>query len=249
MKDFISGVVLGLVILLPGMSGGTVLLIFGFYEELLKDLSKLRFFKYRYVFIGGVLGVLAGGRLFAFLFRSHREFTMAVLMGALLASIKSVLANVPKLNRKFALLFAIGLCVGVLSVQEPLSASTLREIGPVTLFVAGALSSAAMIIPGLPGSSVLILMGVYEEIIFYVSAVRIDKLVAYGIGALVGMLFLVKLLAVLYDKWRSELSYLFSGIIIGSARILMPSAVTFEAVGGFLLAFALTWFLSTEKSA
>lgn len=244
MNQYVTGFILGLIILLPGMSGGTVLLIFGLYEQLMKDLSKLKIKPYLPLGLGVMIGIFVGGKLFAFFVENHRDPTMALLLGCLLASIRPILKRTPKLNTKFLIYLLVGALIGCFSVRESAGVEVYKDIDGIVLFIAGALSSAAMIIPGVPGSSVLILMDLYEEIILYVSDLNLLKLMYFGLGSLVGMIFLVKLLSKLYESRQNELSFLFSGIIIGSSRALIPHAFSWTALLIFAIGFGLTWKFS-----
>ncbi len=249
MKPFITGVILGMVILLPGMSGGTLLLIFGLHETLLKDISRLKLAKYKRLAAGTVIGIVLSGWIFTYLFTAYRDPAMALLLGCLLGSIKAIFTRVPKCNPKWLLYLFLGVLIGLVSVSEPMGTGILADIGYIKLFVGGALSSAAMIIPGLPGSTVLILMNMYEEIIYYVSVLNIPKLFFFGFGSLIGMALLVKLLNRFYESYRVELSYLFAGIIIGSSRALLPFDWGAIVIMMFAIGFTVTFAFSDKLDA
>lgn len=244
MREFIMGLVLGLVILLPGMSGGTVLLIFGLYEDLVNDLSKFRFMKYRKVALGLILGIFMGSQLFTFLFERYEAITLAVLLGCLLASVKTIIKTHECYNIKLIIIMILGAVMGLLVTMQPNQVQTFTEVPHVTLFIAGALASAAMILPGVPGSSVLILFGIYEEIIYYVANLHWMPLFVFAMGSIIGTVFLIKLLAKAFEKFKCEMSYFFSGIIIGSSKMLIPKPISIEAIVFFVLAFLSTWIMA-----
>lgn len=246
MKTYIMGFVLGLVILLPGMSGGTALLLMGIYEDLLKDLAKFKILKYYKLILGSIFGIYVGSVLFAFLFENHRDLTMAVLLGGLLASIKSIVNKQPCCNIKLFGLLIVGIAIGYLSSSEPSSGQVIEDVQGWLLIVAGALASAAMIIPGVPGSSVLIFFGIYEEVMFYVSTVALLPLSLLLIGSIIGGVFLVKILAIAYEHYKGQLSYFFSGIILGSSKMLFPETFSIEVFVLLLVSFGLTFFLAQK---
>lgn len=246
MKTYIMGFVLGLVILLPGMSGGTALLLMGVYEDILKDLSKFKVLKYYKLILGCIFGIYVGGILFAFLFENHRDVTMAILLGGLLASIRSIVSKQPCCNIKLFGLLIFGVAIGYLSSSEPSSVQVIEDVPAGILIIAGALASAAMIIPGVPGSSVLIFFGIYEEVLFYVSSVALLPLSLLLLGSAIGSVFLVKILAMAYEHYKGQLSYFFSGIILGSSKMLFPQHFTLEVVGFLLLSFGVTFFLAQK---
>lgn len=247
MKLFIQGAILGLILVLPGMSGGTVLLIFGIYEDLVKDLLKLKLKPYIPLILGLILGIYIGGYTFAVFFESHRDLTVLFLLGCLLASTRAVLNNVPKLNKKYLFFLLSGALLGASTAGEPLGVAVEVEAANwMLLMLGGALSSAAMIIPGVPGSSVLILLGIYDTILFSIKELEIINLFFYGLGSLTGIVLLLKLLEQLFQRFKPQLSYFFAGLIIGSARILLPSTLSFESILLFVIGFASVWFWSKK---
>ncbi len=223
MTLYLQGVVLGFIMVLPGMSGGTVFVIFGIYEQLVRDLARRILKPYIPLLIGIMTGIFASGFLFSWFFTEQRDKTSVFLLGCLLASIRAVLKCCPGLNSKRMVFMSVGIMIGFLLGDDPIGAAgALEEINPIYLFVAGALSSATMVLPGLPGSSVLIVMGVYDTVLFYLSDLVITKLLIFGVGGLTGMLMLVHLLEKLYDRYRAIISYFFAGLILGSSRALFP---------------------------
>lgn len=245
MNQVVFGFILGFILVLPGMSGGTVLLIFGIYEKIVKDLSKFNFKPHIPLLIGAVGGIFISGKVFTMFFSAHRDATVALLLGCLLASIKSILNNCPKINRNSFLILLCGFFLGLLTVQENLGLGTnYNDISYTILFLGGALASAAMIIPGIPGSSVLILLDIYDSILFYISELRVLRLLCFGIGGALGIIFLVKFLAKIYDDHRSTVSYLFSGIVLGSSRSLFPHEISIPITMLFLIGFSIVWVWS-----
>lgn len=247
MTQIIFGFILGFIMVLPGMSGGTVLLVLGIYEKLVKDLSKFNFKPHVPLLIGAIAGIFISGKLFTLFFLSYREATVAFLLGCLLASIRSILNNCPKMNSRLLFILLLGLIVGFLTVQEPIGIGVgYRDVNYIVLFIGGAIASGAMIIPGIPGSSVLILMDIYDSVLFYVSELNIPRLLAFGTGSMLGMIFLVKFLAKIYDSHRSVVSYFFAGIVLGSSRALFPHEISIPIVMLFITGFSIVWIWSDK---
>ncbi|SDK76163.1 undecaprenyl phosphate translocase family protein [Natronincola ferrireducens] len=248
MHSIIQGIILGFIIVLPGMSGGTVFVIFGIYESMLKDLVKLNVKPYLPLLGGALVGILGGGMVFALFFESFRDETAIFLMGCLIASIRAVLNSCPKLNLKRFLFLVTGLLMGYYVGGEPIGIMMNREeVSWVLLIVGGAISSAAMIIPGIPGSSVLIALGLYDNMLYYIKELAIVNLLFFGIGSLLGMFLLVNLINKIYEKYRSYISYCFAGLIAGSSRALLPYSFKPSIVLIFIAGFALVWIWSGKK--
>ncbi|MBM7615069.1 undecaprenyl phosphate translocase family protein [Alkaliphilus hydrothermalis] len=245
MASLYKGFILGFVMVLPGMSGGTLLVIFGIYESLIRDLGKLNLKPY-IPFVGGAIGgIFASGFLFAMFFEAHRNPTIALLLGCLLASIRAVLNDCPKLNKKYVIVMGLGLLFGYFMVAEPVNIVNAGDkVSWWLLLIGGALSSAAMIIPGVPGSSVLIVLGIYDAILFYIKEISLLQLSIFGIGGILGIALLVKLLEKVYQSYKGAISYFFVGLIIGSCRGLIPSTINITILMLFAIGFALVWWWS-----
>ncbi len=238
MISWIKGIVLGFVMLLPGVSGGTAFVILGIYENLVKDLARLNFRPHLRLFAGIIIGLFLGGVLFTYFFESHRDEAAVFLLGSMVASVRFVIRTDYKLNKQLIGFFFMGVFFGFFLSPEPIGLGQYVEnVNPFYLFIAAALSSAAMVIPGLPGSSVLILMGLYDNVFFYLSDFMLFPLIVFGAGSLVGMFLLVRLLDRLYEIYQKPLSYLFAGLILGSARALVPTEFSLWIVTLFILGF------------
>jgi putative membrane protein len=105
-----------------------------------------------------------------------------------------------------------------------------------------------MILPGVPGSSVLIIMGVYDDAMLALSRLDLTWLLVFGLGAALGIIGLSNLVDRVYARHRNVLGWLFAGLIVGSARLLiMPE-------GGNILiylplavvGFAVVWLLESR---
>ncbi|AOT69975.1 undecaprenyl phosphate translocase family protein [Geosporobacter ferrireducens] len=246
----IQGIILGFIIVLPGMSGGTVFLIFGLYEKMVKDLLRLHIRPYLPLAGGILIGIFGGGFTFAFFFENHRDPTAAFLLGCLLASIKAVLRGCPKVNQKGFITMVLGVLIGLLMVVEPLGHSIETEnVNWWLLMLGGAFSSAAMIIPGIPGSSVLILLGLYDTMLFSIKELQLSNLLFFGAGSVLGIFLLLNLLGKLYEKYRAMVSFFFAGLILGSSRAIMPSTPNPLVVFLFTAGFLLVWIWSGKESS
>jgi len=247
MNQIAFGFILGFILVLPGMSGGTVLLIFGIYEKIVKDLSKFNIKPHIPLILGAIGGVFISGKVFTLFFQSHRDATVAFLLGCLLASIRSILNNCPKINTHYFSTLACGFALGLITVQETIGIGVGYSDVPYTiLFIGGAIASAAMIIPGVPGSSVLIMMDIYDSILFYLSQLKILKLLSFSIGGVIGMIFLVKFLAKIYEDHRATVSYLFTGIVLGSSKTLFPQEISMPITMLFITGFSVVWIWSDK---
>ena len=240
------GLLMGVVLVLPGMSGGTILIIFGIYERFIRDIAGFNFKPYIPLALGLLLGIYLGGLAFTVFFQHYRDATVAFLLGCLLASVKPLVEGCPKPDRKGIFTIALGVIFGFFLVSEAIGqVYPEMAVSWWLLFIGGALSSAAMIVPGIPGSSILILLGIYDAVLFFVAELHILNLAIFGAGSILGILVLANILNKFYMNHRVVISFLFAGLIVGSARGLIPENFSILYVVLFLVGFALVWFGSS----
>lgn len=248
MHMIIKGFVLGFTIVLPGMSGGTVLIVLGLYESLIKDLAKLKLKPYWPLLAGSIVGIFTGGLALAMVFTVYRDPAAAFLMGCLLASIKAVFRDRPALSPGRIIILITGLITGYLVAAEPISFTGEKvDVHWLVLVLGGAVSSATMLIPGLPGSSVLIVLGIYDSVLLYVKELALLKLAFFGIGSLLGIFLLARMLDKLFERYQAPIAYFFAGLIAGSSRALLPEAWVVPVIIALIAGFALVWWWSGKK--
>ncbi|MGV8145854.1 MAG: DUF368 domain-containing protein [Alkaliphilus sp.] len=245
MHPLVQGLILGLVIVLPGMSGGTVLVILGSYEKLISDLAKFKVKPYIPMLLGVVVGIFTGGRIFVSLFEVYRDLMAAFLLGSLLASTKALLKDVAFTKANRLVFIALGLIAGYYLVGDSINFSNVQtEVNWLYLLVAGAISTATMIIPGISGSAVLIIMGLYDTVLASLKEINIVNLFFFAVGGLGGLFVLVNILEKVYKKHKGIISCFFAGLIVGSSKVLLPYSINIFVILLLALGFIAVWVLS-----
>lgn len=249
MTSLLQGLFLGLSIVLPGMSGGTVIVILGIYERIINDISRINLKPYGILTLGVAAGIFIGGQVFAQLFLLYRNSTAAFFLGIIIASIRAVFKNRPAPTPGRVLILFAGLVIGLLMVREPLFIMGKSEILWPVLIISGALASATMLIPGVPGSAVLIMMGIYDDVLFYLKEFLIGELLLFGVGSLLGLILCARILEKVYFRFQAFFAFLFAGLIAGSSRAVIPTEWGLMEVLLFLAGFCLIWFLEGKRTA
>ncbi len=249
MTSIIQGLILGFVIVFPGMSGGTLFLLFGIYDKLIDDLSKFKLKPYLPLVGGTIAGIFLGGVAFTLLFSNFRDIISAFLLGCILASIKTVMEEKPKVTPSRLVVLVAGFIIGFILTEEPMGLiAESVEVSWFLLIVGGAVSTATMLIPGLPGSSVLIILGIYDNILFSLRELALFNLSFFTIGSLLGILLLARIFNVIYSRHRALIAYIFSGLIVGSAKVVLPFYWTVPVILAFLGGFSLVWWWGEFKN-
>ncbi len=244
---FLRGFAMGLADLVPGVSGGTVALLCGIYERLVAALRALlgaaawralsggawrdwrvRDFARRVdlvflgVLLGGVLSavLLCAGTLESLLERKL-HLVLAFFLGLVLASIVAVARRLRRWRWGLLPPALLGVLVGLLSALLP-PIPGFAEPGAVALFLGGAVAICAMLLPGLSGSYVLLLLGLYPTVISALHERDALLLGAFWGGCIAGLLCFVRLLHwLLCHRYDSTLGFLL-GLMVGGLQRLWP---------------------------
>jgi putative membrane protein len=244
-----QGIVIGLSIVLPGISGGTVLIILGIYGDAIRDISQFRLAPHKVIILGIIAGIFLGGQILAQLLVFYPSLTATFFLGILLASTKAVFRERPSVTPVRALILILGFLAGFLMVEGSFHTMELVEVSWPYLFLCGAISSAAMLVPGISGSAFLIVLGVYSNLLFYLQAFRILELLIFALGCLLGMYAFSKVIEKIYFKYQAPCSYLFAGLIVGSTRILFPAVWRPAEAIVLVIGFCLVWLLEGGKKS
>ncbi len=250
---FVRGVAMGIVEVIPGVSGGTIAFITGIYERLLGALASLSFGSLRAITRGGAgaagrlqhlaflavlglgmaLGYLVTARVIGFLLDHHGLVVWGFFFGLIAGS---VLHLGRQLGVRFAATFGlVGLAGGLLLASL---AATQADASYVRFFVGGALAVGAWMLPGVSGAFVLLLLGLYEPFVGAVNGLRVDILAAAGAGMAGGLLLFAKGVSWLLRRFRRAVLAFLTGLMSGSLLRLWPWRAddTLLAPAGYRLA-------------
>ena len=250
----LKGAAMGTANVIPGVSGGTVALITGIYEDLINTLKsfdghagKLLFkADFRKCFnhlnglfacavgIGVIVSVFSAAKVFEHLLSEHETLTMAFFFGLILSSIFLVARQVPKWNplTGLALLAGIAGATAILLIK-PLS----ENPDPLYIFLCGVVAMCSMILPGISGSYILILMGNYGLLLDATSNVQdyqksLPTLVPFTAGCAVGLLGFARVLSFILDRFKATTLAMLTGFVTGSLAIIWPWKTTLtKAIG------------------
>ena len=236
----LKGAGMGAANVIPGVSGGTVALITGIFEELIDSIKsfnieavkllfsgKLKAFANHVnlwflmaVFGGAIISVFSFAKLLKFLFDKSELQVYAFFFGLILASVYFVARTVKSWNLPSVISFVVGSSIAIyISFMEPASGND----SFIYLIICGVVAICSMILPGLSGSYVLLLMGNYKLVMIdAVSEVNLKIITPVGIGAVVGLIAFSHLLSWVYKRFRDSTIASLSGFILGSLFILWP---------------------------
>ncbi|MBQ8599692.1 MAG: DUF368 domain-containing protein [Oscillospiraceae bacterium] len=244
LHDFLCGAVVGVANIIPGVSGGTMAVVLGVYQQLLETMG-LKNLKKNIPFLipfgaGCGLGILAFSRAIEFLLANYPMATNFVFIGLILGSIPMIWKKTKEQTDKnllwlngaaFALMLALMLLLNSATGGNPDLITEVDLNTALYLAAVGAVSSFAMLLPGISGSFVMLLLGAYPSVLAAIS--RFDFLIliptACGIG--IGLLAGSRLISWLLERFPQPTYFGIMGLILGSLPGIFPGfAFTMEGI-------------------
>ncbi len=254
--DMIRGFCMALADSVPGVSGGTVAFLLGFYDQLITSLDNLirgrrqeRLEAIRFllkILAGWVIGFCAAVLVLTRVFETHIYAVSSLFVGFIVVAVPYVILEERETLRRgkiWHLIFALaGIAVvcaityfnpvtgGGISVD--VSSLNLGRI--VYIFVAGMVAISAMILPGISGSTLLLIFGLYVPIINAVKEVLhfhleyVPVCLVFGLGVIVGILLIIRLLRIALEKFRSQMIWLILGLMLGSLCAIFMGPTTLD---------------------
>ncbi|MTD31482.1 DUF368 domain-containing protein [Planomicrobium sp. YIM 101495] len=236
-KNIPRGLLMGITDLIPGVSGGTVAFILGIYDRLLASISGIfsREWKKHAAFlmplgIGIVIALLLFSRIIDYLLTSHFEATQFFFMGLILGVLPYLArqAEVKKnfKARHFTVMIVLGIALAATAWIQPNEAAepivSLTVPAFFLLFFSGWLASMAMLLPGISGSFILLLIGVYSTAINALTTFNIPVALAIGSGIIIGFLVSSKVISYLLQNFTHVMYAAIIGLILGSLFVIFP---------------------------
>ena len=222
----------------PGVSGGTVAFITGIYDELLGSLARIpeaawlmlqgqikRAWQLANInfllilFSGILLSVLSLARVITWLLDTQPIALWSFFFGLILVSCYLVARDIQRWQFSRWLAFFSGAAFAWwITVAAPVNWGH----DPLSIFAAGAIAICAMILPGISGSFILVLMGLYPTILMAVKQLDLSILIVFSSGCLFGLLAFARLLRAALQNFRDLALALLTGIMFGSLNKVWP---------------------------
>ena len=251
LKKILQGMVVGIANIIPGVSGGTMMVAMGLYDKLIHSITHLKSeFKESMklllpIFAGAGLAIVLLSRLFEFLLSEYPIPTNFAFCGLIAGSLPFILkkgkghsVTIGKMI-PFFIFFGIVILMAVLGENDGNAADvSFGFINVLKLFGVGIVAAATMVVPGVSGSMMLMLLGYYDTIIETINDC-IDALIGFnmpellhtfgilipfGIGIVIGIFAIAKLIEYIFSKAELHAYYGIIGLILASPiAILMKT--------------------------
>ncbi|WP_300349715.1 DUF368 domain-containing protein [Clostridium sp.] len=274
--NFIRGVLMALADSVPGVSGGTIAFIMGFYNKFISSLNALTSTKKTDVTkkealifllklgIGWVVGMVMSIFFIASIFDKEIYKISSLFTGFIIFSIPIIISEDKKALKKnysYVIYTIIGMAiVGAITYFNPASGGvkgtsiTLDQFSislAIYIFIAGMIAISAMVLPGISGSTLLLIFGLYAPVVNAVKEVLtlnfnyLPMLIVFALGVLTGIITTIRLIKFLLSNYRAKMIYFIIGLMIGSiyAVFMGPTTLEIPKAAMNLSSFNLLFFL------
>ena len=255
--QFIRGMLMAMADSVPGVSGGTIAFVLGFYDKFITSLHdiaskdpemrKEAIFFLMKLGVGWGIGIVASVLFITSVFETHIYSISSIFLGLILGAIPIiVLQEKEVLKGKYQNLLFTLIGIGIvfsISHFNPIirgGEGFVSDFDNLTLGIAlfivfaGVVSISAMVLPGISGSTILLIFGLYGPIIFAIKDVlqfnlsSLPILILLGTGNVLGIALVVKLVKMAIEHYRSATIYLIIGLMLGSVYAVILGPKTLE---------------------
>ncbi len=236
---FFKGIAMGAADIVPGVSGGTIALITGIYEELIDSIKNISFRLFKILFTDGfksfwkdlngnflltlasgiLLSILLLAQFISYLLVNHEFKIWGFFFGLILSSGLFLYRQVNTLSSSSFIYLSFGfLLSSIISLTGPTSTPD----NYLFVFITGSIAICAMILPGISGSFILLLLSKYEYIINAIKDLKLDVLIVFSIGCIFGLLLFSRILSYLFTNYKNTVLSVLSGFLFGSLIKVWP---------------------------
>mgnify|MGYP002799607253 FL=1 len=259
-----KGAVIGGTMLVPGVSGGSMAMILGIYQELISAVSSFRKqkksnFLFLTVFcISAVFGMLVIATPISNLIDIFPKPTMYFFIGAVTGGIPLIFreAKATAFSWEFPVYILLGgIIVSAISLF-PVNMAGMQEGEEIQnflfLFAAGAIAAVALILPGISVSYLLLLLGLYDKTMQAISGLQFSFLISLLLGGVIGIILTTKLLEKIMTHFPQPTYLIILGFILGSVISIFPGFPSFSELGictvTFSVGFISIYLISRRQS-
>ncbi|MBQ9986990.1 MAG: DUF368 domain-containing protein [Erysipelotrichales bacterium] len=245
-KTIIGGIAVGIANIIPGVSGGTMMVVLGIFNPLMEAINdvvsinaknrKKDIIFIAQVLVGVLIGLVGFAKVIEYLFGNYYTQTMFWFIGMIVFSIPSLIKSEMKGKKLDLIWFILGLAViAAMYYFSPEKGDVVITVFPavslfrlIKLIFVGSLSGAAMLLPGISGSMLMLIIGEYYYFKSYIANVftfQINVLIplaAIALGIVLGIILSSKVTSYCLEKYRARTMSFILGLIIASSVVLIP---------------------------
>lgn len=233
-SNFLKGMIISVSQIIPGVSGGTIAIILGIYDDLIHAVNNiLNDFKNQYKILlqvgcGAILGIVLFSNIVKTIIEAYPMETGYFFIGVILggAPLMYKKGMTYKFSKKNLMYLFLGIIIVLLmSKKYEDNSAIISAIGIldfVWLFIGGIIIAIALILPGISGSFMLLMLGLYNTVLTAVSDVNFIVLLPIGLGIIIGTIITAKSIERLLVNYPSQTYMIILGFVLGSVVSIYP---------------------------
>ncbi len=249
----IKGLIIGIGKIIPGLSGSLIAISLGEYENMINSINN--FFKnimynskYLFKILSGILiSIILFSNIIVRLIDKYYIYTMFLFSGFIIGSMRDI-----KKEIKNYYLVLISFALFILINEYLFSNNMLITKTFIYYVFGGFLDAFTMIIPGISGTAILISYGCYNDIIRALSNIDMNILFPFITGMFIGSIITIKLVVLLFSKYKSKTYSIILGISIETIVIMLLKGIENNNILNILFAipfFVFGIFISKKTTA
>jgi len=275
--DIVKGALIGVANVIPGVSGGTIAVSTGVYEKMINAISNIRKeFKQSIktlwpILVGIVIGIIGLAFIITYLLENFPVPTTACFIGLVLGGVPVLYNKVKDEQLKFTHIIAFLITIALIIIPSVIASNTpavtsidFNIINILILVLLGIISAAAMVVPGVSGSMILMMLGYYNLIINTIketisSAIHFEMeplllgikiMIPFAIGVLIGIIVISKIISYILKKWPNASVWGILGLVTASPFAIIVKlgfvVVSPEIIIASIITFIIGYLISSK---
>lgn len=227
----LQGLLVGIGVILPGVSGGSLLYAFGIYDEILEVLSTpikgiKKYWKMLcFVGLGGAIGFIGFAAAVESLLSWNESVVICIFVGLIVGTLPSLWREAGAQGRgkgSFVSLIISFIAVAALFVVVENFLEVNIPHNTLGWIICGLIWGLGFVVPGLASSNLLMFFGIYNVLLGHIKNIDLGVMIPFGLSVLAVFLLLSKVVKLIFDKYYSIMSHCIIGFVLATTVLILP---------------------------
>ena len=227
----IQGLLVGIGVILPGVSGGSLLYAFGIYDQILEVMSSpikgiKKYWKMLcFVAIGGAMGFIGFAAVVESLLSWNESVVICIFVGLIIGTLPSLWRDAGEQGRGAKSYISLGVSLVAMTTLFVVVESFLEVSIPQNTLgwiFCGLIWGLGFVVPGLASSNLLMFFGIYNVLLGHIKDLDFGVMIPFALSVLVVFLLLSKVVRLVFDRFHSVMSHCIIGFVIATTVMILP---------------------------